>query len=563
MKINSGLLLFTIALAETFASPNDEIFNVKGTEPEPIYHSSPIYKATLQPLFLHLEPQRMKDFVQNIGLYYSDRNHGSDEASGAKWWISEEIRTILSHYKVGNGYLWEIQENLIAIVEGQDPNKKQNLVILGAHYDTVPNPKGFSSPGANDNASGCTVLIEVLRLIVQFEIRFKNTVEFHFYTGKEERNFYGSKAVISQYIEEGRIHHMMGNHEVKGMLTVDSVGTRNYEHPTIGVCTRNANNGISLTNSRLTAFVQMLIREYSEYEDKLEPAGSFYDQCESDNVPWNYHGYPAALITESPTQIRRLHKDTESDIYIDVYRSALLEYAKVVLAFAMELGELYEIPEPQQSATPTKVEGTESNGTESFEGSMAKKMHPTWTVVLLTFIGIWMLHIHFFIKMKINFGIVLFTIALAATFASPKVEIFNVKGTEPEPIYHSRPLYKATLQPLFLHLDPERMTEFVERFSTEFSNRNYNIYRRAERWLYEKIRTVLSQFKVGNAYLREIEAKDQPSNQKNLIAIVEGQDPNKKGNLVILGAHYDTIPNPKERAADHREQMIMLQDALF
>ncbi|CAL8138571.1 unnamed protein product [Orchesella dallaii] len=395
MKIKSGILLFTIALAATFAFPKDEILvDVKGTEPEPIYNSRPIYKATLQTLFLHLEPERMTKFVRHYSNEFSNRNQNSDRR--AELWLSERIRTVLSQYKVGNGYLREIQSwrepnnqrNLIAIVEGQDPNKKDNLVIIGAHYDTIPNPKGSKSPGANDNASGCAVLMEVLRLIAQFEIRFKNTVEFHFYTAKEEHRFSGSKAVVYQYKEEGRIHHMMGNHEMRGMLNVDSVGTRGeWQYPTIGLCTKNDRTGDSYTNLRLTTFVQMLIREFAEYDAELEVAGGHYDHCFSDNFAWYEKGYPSALITESPSQMQKFHDDPESDTYKRVYGGPLVEYAKVVLAFAIELGELYEIPEEQQSTAPT-----ESDGTESFEESMAKKMHPTWTVVLLTFIGIWMLY---------------------------------------------------------------------------------------------------------------------------------------------------------------------------
>ncbi|CAL8138577.1 unnamed protein product [Orchesella dallaii] len=174
----------------------------------------------------------------------------------------------------------------------------------------------------------------------------------------------------------------MNNHEMIGMLNVDSVGTRgDYQYPTIGVCTKNDRTGTSYTNLRLTAFVQMLIREYAQYEAELEPAGGYYDECASDNFPWYYNGYPSALITENPTQIERFHEDPESDTSSRVYGGPLTEYAKVVLAFAIELGELYEIPE-EQSTTPT----------ESFEGSMAKKMRPTLTVVTLIFIEICMLY---------------------------------------------------------------------------------------------------------------------------------------------------------------------------
>lgn len=47
--------------------------------------------------------------------------------------------------------------NVVALPEGLDPEKDRHL-LLGGHYDSV-----VASPGANDNASGVAVLLEVAR----------------------------------------------------------------------------------------------------------------------------------------------------------------------------------------------------------------------------------------------------------------------------------------------------------------------------------------------------------------------------------------------------------------
>jgi Zn-dependent M28 family amino/carboxypeptidase len=46
------------------------------------------------------------------------------------------------------------------IVERQGSSKASEIILLGAHYDTVP-----STPGADDNASAVAVLLEVSRLL--------------------------------------------------------------------------------------------------------------------------------------------------------------------------------------------------------------------------------------------------------------------------------------------------------------------------------------------------------------------------------------------------------------
>jgi len=53
----------------------------------------------------------------------------------------------------GNTY-----RNIIGSIPGA--NKKEEIVVLGAHYDTVAN-----SPGADDNASAVAGLLEIARLI--------------------------------------------------------------------------------------------------------------------------------------------------------------------------------------------------------------------------------------------------------------------------------------------------------------------------------------------------------------------------------------------------------------
>ena len=73
------------------------------------------------------------------------------------------IKTQLSDY----GYTVQQQDytedgwrfsNLQAILPGTNPNA--DILVIGAHYDTIPD-----SPGANDNASGVAVLLELARAL--------------------------------------------------------------------------------------------------------------------------------------------------------------------------------------------------------------------------------------------------------------------------------------------------------------------------------------------------------------------------------------------------------------
>lgn len=54
--------------------------------------------------------------------------------------------------------------NIIGYLPGEDPDLREELVIIGAHYDHVGDELGVAYRGANDNASGVGVLLEIARL---------------------------------------------------------------------------------------------------------------------------------------------------------------------------------------------------------------------------------------------------------------------------------------------------------------------------------------------------------------------------------------------------------------
>jgi len=86
---------------------------------------------------------------------------------------------------------------------GQSP-----LVIVGAHYDSVP-----GSPGANDNASGTVTVLELARQMANSPL--SERVWFMFFDGEED-GLWGSRRFVEQNPELVR--------GLKAMLNLDMVG---------------------------------------------------------------------------------------------------------------------------------------------------------------------------------------------------------------------------------------------------------------------------------------------------------------------------------------------------
>jgi len=93
------------------------------------------------------------------------------------------------------------------------PEAKRYGLVVGAHMDTVPR-----APGANDNASGVAVMLEMARIAAgRNPVRFARFVAF----GSEEfgtngRHHVGSQVYVNRLGKEGR-------RRLAGMISIDMV----------------------------------------------------------------------------------------------------------------------------------------------------------------------------------------------------------------------------------------------------------------------------------------------------------------------------------------------------
>ncbi len=85
----------------------------------------------------------------------------------------------------GNGH------NVLGWIEGSDPKLKKEFIVIGAHLDHVGNgtnghtrgPVGPVHNGADDNASGVAVVLEVARALAALDKKPKRSFLFIFFDG--------------------------------------------------------------------------------------------------------------------------------------------------------------------------------------------------------------------------------------------------------------------------------------------------------------------------------------------------------------------------------------------
>lgn len=117
----------------------------------------------------------------------------------------------------------ERAENVVGILPGADPNLRDQRVVIGAHYDHLGfghfgaldrQAEGKVHPGADDNASGTAVLLDLARRMAKLPVKPDRTIVFAAFSG-EELGLYGSR----HYIESSN-----STAAIKAMINLDMVG---------------------------------------------------------------------------------------------------------------------------------------------------------------------------------------------------------------------------------------------------------------------------------------------------------------------------------------------------
>jgi aminopeptidase YwaD len=127
-------------------------------------------------------------------------------------------------------------QNVVGIIEGNDPVLKKEFIIIGAHYDHLGmggEGSGSRAPdkpavhnGADDNASGTAGVIELAQKLAANRSKLKRSIVFVAFTG-EEMGLLGSKEFVNKPPVDLK--------KVNAMINMDMIGRLNPESNTISI----------------------------------------------------------------------------------------------------------------------------------------------------------------------------------------------------------------------------------------------------------------------------------------------------------------------------------------
>jgi Zn-dependent M28 family amino/carboxypeptidase len=199
--------------------------------------------------------------------------------------------------------------NLIAEKTGTD----KGIVILGAHYDTVP-----GTPGADDNASAVAGLLELARLFK--ESSNKKTLVWVAFVNEEPPCFgsyhMGSMVYANHLKEQGISIDVMISLEMIGHFRKEPIQT--YPLPGMGFFYPKTGDFIGVVGNfhsfRYVSFLKKGIKRHSHINTRSLTAPEFFGGINlSDNYSFWHHGYRAVMITDTSFfRNRNYHQETDT-----------------------------------------------------------------------------------------------------------------------------------------------------------------------------------------------------------------------------------------------------------
>jgi hypothetical protein len=122
--------------------------------------------------------------------------------------------------------------NIVAKVTGSDPELKDEVIIVGAHYDHVgKNKRGQIYGGADDNASGTAGVMELARAFQNLNVKPKRTILFILFTA-EEKGLLGSRYYVDNPIFPLEKTVAMINFDMIGRNDVEQISViGRYQYP--------------------------------------------------------------------------------------------------------------------------------------------------------------------------------------------------------------------------------------------------------------------------------------------------------------------------------------------
>jgi carboxypeptidase Q len=220
--------------------------------------------------------------------------------------------------------------NIIGEIPGTDPALKDEVVMIGAHFDSW-----HSGTGATDNGAGSGVMLEAMRLLKTLNLSPRRTIRIGLWTG-EEQGLLGSTAYVKQHFgtrDSAGFHALPEQAKLAAYFNLD-----NGSGKIRGIYTQGIEAERPIFDAWMGPFKEMGMKTTT-----IANTGG------TDHLSYIGVGLPGFQFIQDPLDYGNVTHHTNQDVYERLQPDDLKFNSAVVAAFAWQAAERDEkLPRPVQ-----------------------------------------------------------------------------------------------------------------------------------------------------------------------------------------------------------------------
>jgi len=213
--------------------------------------------------------------------------------------------------------------NVIAEIPGTDRKLKDEIVMLGGHLDSW-----HGATGATDNASGCAVMMEAVRIIQKTGLKPKRTIRIALWGG-EEQGLHGSRNYVKNHLGDRETMVLKPEHEkISAYYNIDN-GTGRIR-------------GIYLQGNE--AARPIYDEWFKAYDDIIENRTiTIQNTGGTDHLSFDALSIPGFQFIQDPVEYNTRTHHTNMDTYERLVMDDLKQMAVIVAGFVYQTAQRDEM----------------------------------------------------------------------------------------------------------------------------------------------------------------------------------------------------------------------------
>jgi carboxypeptidase Q len=210
--------------------------------------------------------------------------------------------------------------NIIGEIPGTEKAKADEVVMIGAHFDSW-----HAGTGATDNGAGSAVMLEAMRILKTTGVKLRRTVRIGLWTG-EEQGLLGSRAYMKQHFADWEPDREADKEKIKTLP----------EHAKLDAY-YNVDNGSGKIRGIYLQGNESVAPLFTQWMEPFHNLGmttlSIRNTGGTDHLSFNEVGLPGFQFIQDPIEYETRTHHSNMDVYERIQEPDMKQIAVIVASF--------------------------------------------------------------------------------------------------------------------------------------------------------------------------------------------------------------------------------------